>query len=299
MDILKNFNVTKYEGNLVNGIKITLFYRPGAPITTTAILRSGSKYDPYESPGISHFIEHMIMNGSPEFPSKDLLSEHIESVGGSYSASTNQDFLFVNTEISDKEDYGRVGDIFNATLCRPLLDKEKFENEKQIVINEIRKSNSNPNQILNNTAIRLFFKNTPFGHEVMGNEQSISKLGYDEMISEHKKLFDESRITFVASGDISLEEITSHLNKLIFLEGKTFTETNKQLEPTNANDTLATFLDTPHSYICFGVPAPDLLMEMMSSVVIARGFTMENDEHPAPARTRSAAQMRRDVWLFA
>ena len=93
----------------------------------------------------------------------------------------------------------------------------------------------------------------------MGNEQSISKLGYDEMISEHKKLFDESRITFVASGDISLEEITSHLNKLIFLEGKTFTETNKQLEPTNANDTLATFLDKPHSYICFGVPAPDLL----------------------------------------
>ena len=126
MDILKNFNVTKYEGNLVNGIKITLFYRPGAPITTTAILRSGSKYDSYESPGISHFIEHMLMNGSPEFPSKDLLSEHIESVGGSYSASTNQDFLFVNTEISDKEDYGRVGDIFNATLCRPLLDKEKF-----------------------------------------------------------------------------------------------------------------------------------------------------------------------------
>ena len=147
MDTFKSFNVTRSEGKLRNGIKVMLFQRSGAPITTTAILKSGSKYDPDSMFGVAHFLEHMIVNGSQEFPTKDLLAEHIESVGGSYGAKTGQDPMWVNTEVSEKDDYERVVDIFNATLCKPLMDKKVFENEKQVVIKEIQKSNSNPSQL--------------------------------------------------------------------------------------------------------------------------------------------------------
>jgi len=151
MNIFDDFNITRSEGKLKNGIRVVLYHRPGAPITTTALLKSGSKNDPDSMLGVAHFLEHMIVNGSQEFPTKDLLSEHIESVGGSYDAATWQEYMRVNVEISDKSDYSRVIDIFDSILSGPLMDKKIFENEKQVIIKEIQKNNSNPLKVLFNT----------------------------------------------------------------------------------------------------------------------------------------------------
>jgi predicted Zn-dependent peptidase len=256
MDIFKNFNVTKQEGRLQNGIKVVLFYKQGAPIATSAILESGSKYDPEGMFGLAHFLEHMVVNGSNEFPSKDLLAEHIESVGGIYNAATGQDQILINTEIPNKEDYIRAIDIFNATLCKPLMDKKVFENEKQVILKEIQRSNSNPVQILNKTARQLFFSNTPFEHEILGAEEDILNLNYDDAVSEYKKLFDESRITFVASGDITIEEILLYLNNLNFLKGNKFFKNNDNFEFSKGKRSLDAFFDAPQTSICFGIPAP-------------------------------------------
>lgn len=256
MDIFKDFNVTRYEGQLKNGIKIVLFHRHGAPITTRAILKSGSRYDPSFAPGIAHFIEHMIVNGSPEFPSKDLLAECIESVGGFFEAATGQEYMIVYTEISEKEDFTRAIDVFNATLCRPLMDKKVFENEKNVVIKEIKKGNSEPVKILQKTSQKLFFKDTVFEHLGLGDEESISNLNYADVVAHHKKLFDRSRITFVASGDISLEELTSKLDTISFLEGNEFNQVEESHQTTNQKNILSELFDAPQTYIYFGVYSP-------------------------------------------
>jgi zinc protease len=278
MDIFKNFNVTRSEGKLKNGIKVVLFHRAGAPVATTAILDSGSKYDPETMPGVTHFLEHMVVNGSLEFPTKDLLAEHIESVGGTYSAATWQDSMRINTEVSDKSDYDRVANIFNATLCNPLMDKDVFENEKKVVIKEIQRSNSNPSQILIKTLRQLFFKGTPFEHQILGDEESILKLQYEEVISEYKKLFDASRITFVVSGDISIDEVVTKLNTLHFLKGSTSVSKNDQYEMIDKKLVLASFFDAPQTHLYFGVPAPvsfteDLLHLNLLGQILAGGRT--------------------------
>ena len=256
MNIFDDFNITRSEGKLKNGIRVVLYHRPGAPITTTALLKSGSKNDPDSMLGVAHFLEHMIVNGSQEFPTKDLLSEHIESVGGSYDAATWQEYMRVNVEISDKSDYSRVIDIFDSILSGPLMDKKIFENEKQVIIKEIQKNNSNPLKVLFNTVRKLFFKDTPFEHEVLGNESTILKLNYDNVILEYKKLFDKSRITFVTSGDILINELIDYLNNISFLEGNDFPQKDDTFLISSETKILTTFFDAPQTHIYFGIPAP-------------------------------------------
>lgn len=258
MNILNTFNVSKYEANLKNGIKVVLFYRAGAPITTNAIISLGSNYDPNGKFGMVHFLEHMIVNGSKDFPNKSLLAEHIESVGGSFGALTGQDYLMVTTEISEKEDYNRVVDIFKATLCDPLFDKDVFENEKKIVIKEINKGKSNPSKILIDTARELFFEGTSFSHPVLGNEKDILALNYSDTVEEYKNIFDKSKITFVASGDISIDELTQNLNKLDFIESNNNTHVFNEV-PFSNNKIKSTFFDVPNEHICFGVLGPKSL----------------------------------------
>lgn len=256
MDIFNKFGVVREEGLLANGIPVVLYKRPGAPIAISAVFRSGSRYDPLSMPGVAHFMEHMIVGGSPEFPTKDLLAEHIESVGGSYGARTGQDALWVDVEVAERGDFARAVDIFNATLCNPLLDKRAFENEKQVIQKEIQKSNSNPAQILGKTSRELFFEGTPFEHAILGDEQTILGLDYDNAIREYQKLFDASRALFVASGDILLEEIVERLNLLNFLTGNNFDVTNESFNICAEEKVRTTFFDAPQTYIAFGVRAP-------------------------------------------
>ena len=277
-NIYEDFNVTRFEGNLKNGIKIVLFRRPAAPVATYAILKSGSRYDSPTMYGAAHFIEHMIVNGSPEFPSKDLLAEHIESVGGVFQAKTSQDPMWVNTEVSDKSDYSRVADIYKATLCSPLMDKNVFENEKQVVIKEIQRNNSKPDTLLAKVIRTLFFQGTPFEHQVVGYEESISSLNYEEILAEHKKLFDKSRITFVVSGDISIEEVINNLDTLPFIVLEEYKNNNSELEIPSNKTVLTAFFDTPQTHIYFGVPSPKVFTKEWSDLsllgnVLAGGRT--------------------------
>lgn len=252
----ENFDVIRSEGSLANGVKVALFYKAGAPISTYAVFKSGSRYDPSNMPGVAHFIEHMIVNGSPEFPSKDLLAEHIESIGGSYSAFTSSDVMAVETQVPEKSDYSRVVDIYRATLCNPLMNEKVFENEKNIVIKEINKSNSNPQALLGKTSRKNFFQGTVYEHAVLGDESAISSLAYEDVMRQHKILLDGSRLTFIVGGDIELSEVIEYLNKLELFNSNRFDQEGFLGQVVGGNKILATNFDTQQTHLHFGVLSP-------------------------------------------
>ncbi len=63
---------------LNNGLKVYLTIYKDAPRIQTAIaVRTGSKNDPSDNTGLSHYLEHMMFKGSDEFGTKDFVSEKV------------------------------------------------------------------------------------------------------------------------------------------------------------------------------------------------------------------------------
>jgi len=61
---------------LGNGLKVYLTVYKDAPRIQTAIaVRTGSKNDPSDNTGLSHYLEHMMFKGSDEFGTKDFAKE--------------------------------------------------------------------------------------------------------------------------------------------------------------------------------------------------------------------------------
>jgi len=61
---------------LSNGLKVYLTVYKDAPRIQTAIaVRTGSKNDPSDNTGMSHYLEHIMFKGSDEFGTKDYLKE--------------------------------------------------------------------------------------------------------------------------------------------------------------------------------------------------------------------------------
>ena len=61
---------------LENGLKVyTTIYKDAPRIQTAIAVRTGSKNDPPDNTGMSHYLEHMMFKGSDEFGTKDFIQE--------------------------------------------------------------------------------------------------------------------------------------------------------------------------------------------------------------------------------
>jgi zinc protease len=274
MYTLEDFGAKRYEAKLNNGVRVVLFYRPKAPICAQAFLHSGSSFDQVGKEGMSHFLEHMILCGSKKFPTKSDLCEHIESVGGITGAMTSSEYLIVNTEVPEKEDFCRAVDVFEATLCNPLMDEKVFENEKEVVMKEITKNQSVPEKLLYKTAGDLMFKNTRHEHRPTGNLSSVKSITHEEMFQVYKNLLDVSRLTFVVSGDISINEITDQLNKLTFFSENPYTINNEPLKITFSGRIESLFADLKQTYLFVGFySAPIFSKQFLCMEIVGRILT--------------------------
>jgi predicted Zn-dependent peptidase len=82
----KSYNFESVNGDplkariytLANGLKVYLTVYKDAPRIQTAIaVRTGSKNDPTDNTGMSHYLEHMMFKGSDEFGTTDYTSEKV------------------------------------------------------------------------------------------------------------------------------------------------------------------------------------------------------------------------------
>ena len=61
---------------LENGLKVYLtVYKDKPRIQTYIAVKAGSKFDPKETTGLAHYLEHMMFKGTPNFGSKDWNKE--------------------------------------------------------------------------------------------------------------------------------------------------------------------------------------------------------------------------------
>ncbi len=63
---------------LKNGLKVYLtVYKEAPRIQTAIVVRTGSKNDPSDNTGMSHYLEHMMFKGTDEFGTKDFAKEKV------------------------------------------------------------------------------------------------------------------------------------------------------------------------------------------------------------------------------
>src|SRR5438552_17072094 len=77
---------------LHNGLRLLTASMPSMRSASIAFFFTvGSRYEPRNLAGVSHFIEHMLFKGSQHYPTARLISEAIEGVGGVFNGSTSKE----------------------------------------------------------------------------------------------------------------------------------------------------------------------------------------------------------------
>ena len=118
-------------------------------------LRNGSRREPAELNGISHFIEHMVFKGTTRRTAEDIARE-VDSVGGMLDAFTSKEMVCFNTRVLD-EHLPKAFDVLADMVLDPRFAEDEIDREKSVILEEIRMTQDNPEDLVH----ELFTQNFP------------------------------------------------------------------------------------------------------------------------------------------
>lgn len=144
-------------------------------VSVAAYVLAGSRLETPGQLGVAHFMEHLTFKGTAAYPTTRAISEAIEGVGGSFNAATDRESTVYWVRVPLRE-VARAVDVVGELIVRPRLTERDIENERTVIVEEIRSYLDDPSeycQILYQTAL---FGDGPLGREICGEEADVRAL---------------------------------------------------------------------------------------------------------------------------
>src|SRR5205814_5364245 len=159
---------------LSNGLEIVVLEDHSVPLVTIELaVRNGSFTEPPELNGLSHLYEHMFFKANRAVTNQEAYLKTIGQLGIAYNGETREEvveYYFTTTSPNLRAAMNFMRD----AVRYPLFDEKEFERERQVVIGEIDRNESEPSYYLNKEMTdRLFYRYTS-RKQPLGNRQTVS-----------------------------------------------------------------------------------------------------------------------------
>ncbi len=189
------------EKKLSNGLTVLFEQVPGVKIVSIHCwINTGSVNEDDKISGISHFLEHMLFNGTKKFKPGEI-DEYLDSRGGYNNAFTSLDvtnyFVTIPTDEAEAA-YEVISDmVFNSLLLQEEIDKEK-----PVVVQELNRKYDDPSYKMWQDLQATLFAGTPYFRQVIGTEETIMGYTRQEIVDYYNKYYHPENMTLVMVGDI-------------------------------------------------------------------------------------------------
>ncbi len=165
-------------------------------------------------PGLYHWFEHVPFRGTVKYPGGyNATRGWATKFGGYVNAYTDQQkttYLCSVPLIAWKQGLSVITDLFAQPIIRDLDIKA----ERDIIRQEIARAHGTLLGSANRKLLDKIYENHPFGHQVLGTEESLDSMDSSLLRLAHKKGYDRSRALLIIIGNIPFEEVLKELSEL-------------------------------------------------------------------------------------
>ena len=190
---------------LPNGLTIVVEQMPVEAVNLNLWIDVGSTAESDAINGMAHFLEHMIFKGTKRLASGEF-ERKIEERGAVTNAATSQDYTHYYVTTAPK-DFAKLAPLQIDIVMNACIPDDAFERERMVVLEEIRRSDDNPQRRTFATAMETAFEKLPYRRPVLGPEAVISQLQVQQMRSFHAQNYQPKSVTAVAVGNLPEEEL--------------------------------------------------------------------------------------------
>lgn len=189
-----------------NGIVVLTDRMEGLRSATLGFFyRSGSRNEPDELNGITHFIEHCVFKGSAKRSAIDLAFEQ-DRLGGNLDAFTTHEETGFVIKVTDDE-IENAFELIADMLTDPRFDNKDCENEQRVIIEEMKMNEDSPEDLLSDIFHREFFPGHPLGMAITGTQETVKTFDHDRTLEFHHSAFAPKQLIVAAAGNIAHEHL--------------------------------------------------------------------------------------------
>ncbi len=232
-------------GQLDNGLRyfIRSNDNPGGRVEMRLAVNAGSVLEDDTQDGGAHFLEHMLFNGTEEFPENELIAV-LRSFGAGFgadiNASTDYDEtvyqLTVPTQDASVVDTGL--DVLEQWLSAATIDQAQVEAERGVVLDEWRGAASSSNGRIYDALEKLFLAGSPYENkDPIGTDAAITATNSEPLRAFYDDWYRPDNTAIVIVGDIdtgAIEEGISQRFGPIVARGASPARPELTVEPSSA-----------------------------------------------------------------
>jgi zinc protease len=202
---------------LDNGLTVLIKESHAAPVASFWIwYRVGSGREHVGITGISHWVEHMLYKGTPQWP-RGSADRAISRQGGIENGATWYDFTtYYATLPADRIELAI--EIEADRMTGALFKPHEVEAERTVIISERQGAENDPAFLLNEEVIAAAFRVHPYGHETIGHLCDLEGITREDLYRYYRTYYAPGNAVAVAVGDFEaqgmLEAIRRHLGHI-------------------------------------------------------------------------------------
>jgi predicted Zn-dependent peptidase len=195
---------------LDNGLRIVTERMPALKSVTVGIwVNVGSRDEGSGEEGLSHFIEHMFFKGTRSRTATQI-SREIDALGGEMNAFTGRETTTFYVKVLDQQlapALALLSDLFHHSR----FDARDVEKEKQVVLEEIRMVQDDPEDLAQELHAQQTLSRHPLGRPILGNVAVIQRLRRTDLLRYVRAHYHPLQTVVTVAGNFDLKKLLPDL----------------------------------------------------------------------------------------
>lgn len=166
---------------------------------------TGSRDEPDLSiAGVSHFLEHMVFKGTSTLDWQQITLE-FNKIGAEINAGTSHESTVYFARVLG-EYMERALELLSDMMYPRLLESD-FTTEKEVIVNEIARSQDQPYSRAFRRMVQTYFGEHPLGHDVLGTPESIRNMRIEQMRDYWNRRYAANNMMLAVAGKFDWDEL--------------------------------------------------------------------------------------------
>ncbi|HEV2172706.1 MAG TPA: pitrilysin family protein [Nitrospira sp.] len=191
---------------LDNGMRVVTERIPTLKSVTVGIwVNTGSRDEQLSQAGYSHFIEHMFFKGTRSRSATEI-SREIDGLGGEMNAFTTRETTTFYVKVLDQQ-LQQALELLADLFHHSRFDSKEVEKEKQVVLEEIRMVQDDPEDLVQELHTGQVLGRHPLGRSILGREDTIRTLKRPDLLGYIDAHYDPGQIVIAIAGNFEQAKV--------------------------------------------------------------------------------------------
>lgn len=192
---------------LDRGLRVVSTHLPHSLSASVSVfVAAGSRYEPEEVAGVSHFLEHMLFKGTRRRPTPKEISEAIEGVGGVLNAATDKELTVYWCKVPSRH-FDLAMDVLSDNLLNSRMESSDVEREREVITEELNMIYDSPADLVSTMIDEVVWPDQPLGRDTAGTRESVARISRADLLEYMGSHYAPGSAVVAVAGQISPDQV--------------------------------------------------------------------------------------------